>query len=134
MVNYVIYFIIYGAIGWVLDSASRSLEKRKFIEASYFGIPFMPVYGVGGLTIVLLIPVLSSYNILTKFLVYGVSLAILEYIAGVFVEKTKNKRLWDYSKSKFNLHGRTDLTRAICWGILALITEYYIHPLISQFI
>ena len=94
----------------------------------------MPAYGLGGLIIILLIPVLASFNIVIKFIVYGVLLAVLEYVGGVVVEKTKHKRLWDYSKSRFNVHGRTDLFHAVAWGILALLVEYFVQPFISQFI
>ena len=50
------------------------------------------------------------------------------------MEKLFNAKWWDYSKEKFNIHGRVCLKNSIMFGLLALILIYGLNPLITRFV
>ena len=45
---YLIEFLIFLFIGWVIDSAYRSVASSKLRNSGYFKGPFCPIYGFGG--------------------------------------------------------------------------------------
>lgn len=53
---------------------------------------------------------------------------IVEYLTSYLMEKLFHARWWDYSKKKFNLHGRICLEHSTYWGIFSVLLIYLIHP------
>jgi uncharacterized membrane protein len=56
----------------------------------------------------------------------------IEYGTGLLVEKAFGTVAWDYSDKRWNLHVRICLQLSVCWGLLALLVGYVLHPLFSR--
>jgi hypothetical protein len=112
-------FLFGGALGWIIDTLDRSIDRRHFTEGSAFHIPFLPIYGFGGVLLVLANPILPQ-NIFLSFLYIGILMGALEYLGGLYCEYVLKRRLWNY-KSKYNIQGHTDLYHAFAWGALGLL-------------
>lgn len=56
--------------------------------------------------------------------------SVLEYITGVLLEKLFGKKLWDYSRHKYNLDGYICLEYSLIWGVLAVLMMLYLNPLL----
>ncbi len=119
MLKYIIYFIIFSWAGWIADTIMRSIETKKYSTGTY--IPFFgAIYGFGGVILLLLFRY-ADYPFEIHVILGGIVVTLLELSGGFYCEKVLKKRLWDYSKKKYNYHGHIDAEHTIYWFILAFI-------------
>lgn len=57
-----------------------------------------------------------------------VIVSVVEYFTSWILEVLFHTRWWDYSKEKFNLHGRIFLGGAICFGLMGTLIAHFLHP------
>ncbi|MFO7568984.1 MAG: HD domain-containing protein [Smithellaceae bacterium] len=131
---YLAFFAIYSFMGWVLEVIYRSLKQRKFVNAGFLFGPFVPIYGTGAAVVILLHPLLSQWHYVGQFLVIGLALTAIEYATGAAAEKIFKLKLWDYTGSRFNLHGRVCLHFSAAWTVLAFAFLLLIHPAVSRYV
>ena len=89
--------------------------------------PFIPVYGLGALAILLLPPLVRD-SLPLLFPAAALVCTAVEYVTGLFYEKVFRVSFWDYSHLPLNLGGRVCLLFALFWGVLALLVLHVIHP------
>lgn len=130
---YITYLILYSFAGWVLESVSKTIDQRKFVNSGFLNGPFCPIYGFGALIMLLCLSFLKEKPGLL-FLAAFFLLSIWEYIVGVFLEKVFQTKYWDYSHLKFNFQGRICLKNSIFWGVLGVLFICYLHPFIEEYI
>ena len=53
---------------------------------------------------------------------------------GLFLEIVFKTKYWDYSKNKFNIHGRVCLKNSLYWGVLGVIFMKVIHPGVEKLV
>ena len=127
-------FFIYSIIGYLIESTYVSFIKKESTFSRGFLIgPYLPIFGFGGL---FLTTVLSKYNddLLVLFTMSTVSCLILEYISSYVLEKLFNLRWWDYSNKPFNLNGRICLGHGVMFGLIGVIANRLINPIVVKFI
>ncbi len=129
---FVFFFAIYAFAGWLIEVVYRSAAQRKFVNAGFLHGPFIPIYAVGAFFILLVEYSFSEWHPAARILIYGFLLVVLEYITGYFTEKIFKLKLWDYSDSRINLHGRVSFVFSLAWVALAVIFLLVIHPAVSQ--
>jgi uncharacterized membrane protein len=129
---YVVLFAIYSFMGWILEVIYRSITQRKFVNAGFLFGPFVPIYGLGALFVILISHLSQSWHLLPRLILFGIALTVIEYLVGYFAEKIFKLSLWDYSEYKFNLHGKVCLLFSVIWAVLAFIFITFIHPVILQ--
>jgi len=123
----IIYFLIFSFVGWIVDSTSSSLVRKKFVNSGYFRtLPLCPLYGIGGVILFIFVKYTSLPNITAIIMGTLITVAV-EYLGGVFCVNILEERLWDYSQNTLHVHGHIDLTHSFLWGILVAIF-YYIFP------
>lgn len=127
-----IYFIIYSIAGFFLETifaiiTKGTLESRQ----SFLYGPFCIVYGIGAISLIF---TLNKYKDSTiKLFLYGMLVgAIVEYLTSYIGEQMMHIKWWDYSSAFLNIHGRTCLFYAICWGILTIPLIKYINPALDK--
>lgn len=125
---YVALFAIYSFLGWIIEAVYRSITQKKFVNAGFLYGPFIPLYGIGAAFIIILQNVFHTWHIVPRFIIFGLTLTVLEYAVGFLSEKTFKITLWDYSESKLNLNGRVCFQFSILWSGLALFFVTLIHP------
>lgn len=130
---FIIYFIVYSFAGWVLESVSKTIEQKKWVNSGFLNGPFCPIYGFGALIMLVGLNFLKEKPILL-FIAAFVLLSIWEYLVGLFLEKVFKTKYWDYSHLKFNIQGRVCLKNSIFWGVLGVLFICYIHPLVETYI
>ncbi len=131
---YVIEFLFFGFVGWLLDSTYRLITDGKFLFGGYFRwIPIRPIYGTGGVLLILYFKIFTDINPFTLIIIASIMMVLLEYISGVFSEYFLGIKLWDYSKSKFNIGGKVDLLHSIFWIGLVFLFYKYIFSFILLF-
>ena len=127
-----IYFIIYSIAGFFLETifaiiTKGTLESRQ----SFLYGPFCIVYGIGAISLIF---TLNKYkDNTTKLFLYGMLVgAIVEYFTSYIGELIMHAKWWDYSTAFLNVHGRTCLFYAICWGILTIPLIKYLNPALDK--
>ncbi|MBN1473530.1 MAG: HD domain-containing protein [Syntrophaceae bacterium] len=129
---FVVLFAIYAFAGWLIEVVYRSVTQRKFINAGFLHGPFIPIYAVGAFFILLVEYSFRGWHPAARILIYGFLLTLLEYVVGYYAEKIFKLKLWDYSDSRINLHGRVSFVFSLAWVALAVIFILAIHPAVSQ--
>ena len=127
-----IYFIIYSIAGFFLETIFAIITKGT-IESrqSFLYGPFCIVYGIGAISLIF---TLNKYkDNTTKLFLYGMLVgAIVEYFTSYIGELIMHAKWWDYSTAFLNVHGRTCLFYAICWGILTIPLIKYLNPALDK--
>ena len=122
-------FFFGSFIGVVIESL-WCLSQRGYIE-SRVGLlygPFNTVYGFGAVAMTIAANRMTRTNSVVVFLVTGFVGGAFEYICSVFQEFVFGTVSWEYSHSKLNIGGRTNLKYAVFWGILGLIWVKFFYP------
>lgn len=122
-----LYFVWYSFLGWAMETAYCSIAAHHFVERGFLYGPVCPIYGAGAL---LMVTVLSRFtgNIPLFLAASTVTMSAWEYLVGWVLETTTHIKYWDYSKQKFNLHGRICLKNSLYWGLVSYVAIYGIHP------
>jgi uncharacterized membrane protein len=130
MTLYILIFLLFSFLGWIIDTAFSSIFiYKRFKPSGYFkNLPLCPIYGIGGIVIFQIFSQLSSCNPFVVISVTTLFVMLLEYLGGVFCVKFLNERLWDYSKSKFSLHGHIDLLHSFFWLVLITLLYFLTSP------
>jgi len=122
MLPYLLYFIFFGFLGWLIDTAYRSIKDKKYAPGTYFPY-FAPIYGFGGIS---MIAIYSNLNLTLWNEIFLCTLAFIgiELVGGLFCTLFFKKRLWDYSASAWNFDGHIDVEHSIAWFIAAIICYF----------
>ncbi|MDO4555481.1 MAG: cardiolipin synthase [Lachnospiraceae bacterium] len=113
-------FFIYSFLGWCLEVAAAAIRTEKFVNRGFLNGPLCPVYGVG---IVSMTVLLTRWESKELMVLVGAALigAVLEYGTGYLLERLTNIKWWDYSNQPFHLHGRISLISVAAWGFGGVI-------------
>ncbi|MCI9434418.1 MAG: putative ABC transporter permease [Bacilli bacterium] len=124
---YFMLFIVYSLIGWIVEVVGILIQEKKLVNRGFLIGPYCPIYGVGGITIILL---LNKYmeDPIILFVMAIVICSLLEYFTSYIMEKLFKTRWWDYSNFKFNINGRICLETMWAFGALACFVIYVINP------
>lgn len=131
--QWVFLFFFYCFVGWVWESLYVSTYSAKWINRGFLHGPFLPIYGLGAMTI-LSFTLFFRDNIWLVFIVGMVSATALEYVAGVLMEKIFHVRYWDYTDELFNLNGHICLKCSLCWGLFSILLTFYIHKPVERLV
>ncbi len=118
-------FCFYCMIGWLQESAIESLYHKKPINRGFLKGPYIPIYGVGGI-ILLLVTTPFRDNAFVVFFVAMAFCTVLEYFTGWLMETMFNKQFWDYSMFKLVYKNRISLVSSLFWGVMGLFMAYVV--------
>lgn len=124
---YFMLFIIYSILGWIMECTLGLIQKHKFINRGFLIGPYCPIYGVGVVSVSLLLTRFSN-NIIVLFLLSTIICGTLEYLTSYFMEKIFKARWWDYSQKKFNINGRICIETLIPFGIISTFVICIANP------
>lgn len=127
--EYILYFYIYGILGWVCEIIYCSYFEKKFVNRGMLKGPLCPIYGVGSIFILLSVGRFSD-NVINLFIFSVIITSTLEYLTSFLLEHLFNSKWWDYSENKFNINGRICALNSFLFGILAVLLIKFIHPFI----
>lgn len=124
------WFFLYSFFGWLFESTYVSIKSRKLVNRGYVTGPFCTIYGVGALSVYLILrPVQENF-----FLLYfgGVLVAtLIEYITAVIMEKLFHTTWWDYSGKRFQFQGRICLGSSVAWGFFTVLLFVVLQPFVE---
>lgn len=131
LIQWLFFFYAYCFFGWCFESAYVSLKSRRFVNRGFMRGPFLPLYGTGGI-MMLLVSMPFADNIFLMYLAGCVGATLLEYITGVLMEALFKVRYWDYSNQKFNFQGHICLGSSLAWGGLTIFMTEILHKTVER--
>lgn len=127
------FFFIYGFIGWCLEVCYNALEQGEWSNRGFLNGTICPIYGVGVVVVLAILEPISDFGPL--LFVGGVVLcSALELITGYIMEKVFHQRWWDYSNEKFNIKGYICLKFSLYWGVGVVFVVKLVHPTVQRFV
>ncbi len=126
-------FFIFCNIGWVIESSIESLYRRRFINRGFLNGPYIPIYGFGGMTI-LICCMPFQHNGFLVYIVGVLSCTALEFFVGWVMESIFQKQFWDYSMLKFTYKNRISLIPSLFWGLLSLFLVYVLFGPVDKLV
>jgi len=126
---YILLFFITACAGWSWEVLLFLFTEHAFVNRGVYEGPYLPIYGLGGLLLCLLLSHIRKKP-LSVFVLSMTVCTILEYLTSFFLERKWGIRWWDYSGHFLNLHGRVCLLGAAVFGLggtilVCLFLPYY---------
>lgn len=133
-------FYMFSIIGWICEVLYVGIFfEHKFVNRGFLFGPICPIYGFGGI-LILMLPKQLQTPMWVLFISGVIFCSAVEYSAGFVLEKLFHTKWWDYSSKKIilngktiplHLHGRICLLNSTLFGIMTVCVIDFIHPLIK---
>lgn len=127
-------FLLYSFIGWCSEVLYVGIfYERKFVNRGFLHGPICPIYGYGGL-IIMMLPNEVKSSWVTLFVSAMVLCSAVEYFASWEMEKIFRMKWWDYSDHKFNIKGRICLLNSVLFGVMGIVSVHFVQPVVDRFV
>lgn len=124
-------FILFSLLGYIVECIYTSIIDKKInIKRGFFYGPYCPIYGIT----ILILDIFSKLNIFYLSIISIIIISLIEYFTSFILEKIFNKKWWDYSNQKYNLHGRICLKNLILFTIGGVYVVKKIIPIIKFYL
>jgi uncharacterized membrane protein len=131
VLNLALMFFLFSFIGWVWECGIAFAESGMFVNRGTLYGPWVPLYGFGGLAVVVALSRLSTRPLLC-FLAAALLCGIIEYVSATLIWNLYHVRYWDYSGFFFNIQGRICLEGLLAFGVLGMVGLYVLAPLTNE--
>jgi len=127
---YFLNFIICSIFGCIIETIWCIIKNKRYESRKglLYG-PFIPIYGVAGMILSILITELDIKNILSVFFIGVIVSTIVEFLSSYLQEKIFHSRSWDYSSFPCNLNGRVNLIYSLMFGVVAVLWYVFCYDL-----
>lgn len=127
------YFIIYSFLGYIIETIFGIVTMGIWeCRQSFLYGPFLGIYGVGAVAIILFSQFFDKNNFTLFLGGYAIGTAV-EYAVSFLTEAILETKWWDYSGKILNINGRVCLLYSSFWGILTVFLVRKVNPKIDQF-
>ncbi|MCR5340357.1 MAG: DUF975 family protein [Saccharofermentans sp.] len=126
-------FFIFAMFGWVWELFFYYVQQGKIINRGVLHGPWLPIYGVGGLIVLIFLFVLRRRLVL-HLIATVVLCGVVEYFGGWALEMIFDKKWWDYSGYFFNIDGRVCAEGLFVFGAAGMAFIYVLAPLLDNMI
>ena len=127
----VMFFFTYSLVGYVWEVFYTLLNEGLLVNRGTMTGPWLPIYGVGGLIIVIILRPLRR-NPLLMFTGTFVACGALEYFASWMLETLFDAKWWDYKGYFLNINGRVCLEGLLIFGLAGVAFTYVFSPLLDN--
>ena len=126
-----LYFFVYGFLGWCTEVAYATTKQRKFVNRGFLNGPICPIYGVG-VTVVVYFLTPYKDNLILLYVLSTVLVTVLEGLTGYLMDKIFHHKWWDYTNQPLNIGGYVCLIFSLVWGVACVLIVRVIHPVIHK--
>lgn len=128
----ILLFFTFSIVGWIWEVILHLVNGFGFVNRGVFHGPWLPIYGTGGLLVLILLKRVLHKPVLTFFLTVLIC-GTIEYFTSLGLELIWKTKWWDYSGYLFNLHGRICLEGLIVFGLGGCAFAYIFAPIVDDF-
>jgi len=127
LLNIAMMFFAFSFLGWVFECTLWLVEDGLLVNRGTMYGPWIPIYGVGGIVILLVVNRFYSKPVTCFFLIIAVC-APIEYIGAWILWQSRHLKYWDYSGYFLNLDGRICLEGMLNFAVLGTLGIYVLAP------
>lgn len=132
LVNLIMMFFIFCFVGWVWEVGLAFISEDMFVNRGTPHGPWLPIYGTGGVIILVLLKKLREKPAL-EFVAAMVLCGCLEYFSSWYLEMTHDgQRWWDYTGYFLNINGRICAEGLLTFGLGGLTIVYLLAPALDN--
>lgn len=132
LLNLILLFFIFSFVGWLWEVSLHLISDGEFVNRGVLHGPWLPIYGMGGIAVLVLLKKLRDYPI-AEFIATVIVCGALEYSVAWNLEMTHNgQKWWDYTGYFLNLHGRICAEGLLTFGLGGLAIVYVIAPTLDN--
>lgn len=128
LINLILMFFMFSFFGWVWEVSLHLMNDGVFVNRGTMYGPWLPIYGTGGIMVLVLLRRFRNNPPLT-FILTMIICGIVEYATSWYLQWANGERWWDYSGYLLNLNGRICLEGLLVFAIGGTIFIYIIAPL-----
>ena len=129
----VVLFFTFCFIGWSWEVMLHLVEDGVFVNRGTCYGPWLPIYGSGGVMILLLLNKFRR-NVGLEAVSAIVLCGVVEYFTHWFLEITKGTKWWDYSGYFLNINGRICAEGLLVFMLGGLAIVYILAPQIDNLV
>ncbi|MCR5201222.1 MAG: DUF975 family protein [Saccharofermentans sp.] len=133
LLSLVLMFFIYSGFGWVWEVFYYYLLQGHYINRGVMHGPWLPIYGAGGIAILIFLFPLRKSPSKHFFATMGLC-GILEYGTSVVLEYALGAQWWNYDGFFLNLNGRICAEGLLIFGVAGLAFIYFLSPILDDVI
>lgn len=115
-------FLCYSFLGWVLETATAAVRKKRFVNRGMVNGPFCVIYGIAAALITATTGELHGFWL---FLDCVILATVIEWVAGHLIERWYRERWWNYENIRWNLDGYISLPTSLFWGVLGVLVARF---------
>lgn len=132
LINLIMMFFIFCFVGWVWEVSLAFISEDMFVNRGTLHGPWLPIYGTGGVIILVLLKKLREKPAL-EFVAAMVLCGCLEYFSSWYLEMTHDgQRWWDYTGYFLNINGRICAEGLLTFGLGGLAIVYLLAPALDN--
>lgn len=131
LTSLILLFFSFSCVGWLWEVMLHLFADGVFVNRGVLFGPWLPIYGSGGVLVLILLKPVRDKPLLT----FGLTVLIcgvIEYATSWFLETTQHMKWWDYTGYFLNLNGRVCLEGLVIFGLGGCAGIYILAPLLNQ--
>ena len=125
-----LFFIIFSVIGWFWEVALHYMSYGVFVNRGTLLGPWIPIYGFGGVFVLILCSRFRK-NPVAEFFAAMIVSGVLEYLGAWMLETKFHERWWSYDGYFLNIQGRVCAEGLLAFGILCTLVVYLVAPILD---
>lgn len=130
--DYILLFFVFAGIGWIYEVLLTLFEHGIFVNRGALYGPWLPIYGFGGLAILIFLKPFRK-NVFAYFILIMFLCGVIEYSTSIYLEVVHHMAWWDYHGYFLNLNGRICLEGLLLFAIAGIFITYVAGPVLTNY-
>ena len=135
LLTYFEYFMVCSFLGWIYESIWWNMieENKGFLNRGFLFGPWIPIYGVGIVLILLAIKAVHARSGLSIFCVAVIVSTVTELLGSYMMEMVTGSFMWDYTGYFGNFQGRIAVKPDLMFGFLTVLVYFGVLPKLKSY-
>ena len=127
----IVIYLGLAIFGWLWEVALHLITYGTFVNRGALQGPWLPIYGSGGVLILVLLRRFADRPAL-MFVLTVILCGVVEYSVATFLWETQHTYWWNYSGYFLNIQGRVCAEGLLVFGLGGLAFVYVLAPLFDE--
>ena len=132
LMSLIMIFFMFCIVGWLWEVSLHLITSGTFVNRGVLHGPWLPIYGTGGVMILLLLYRFRKWPWLEFFLAVVLA-GIVEYTTALHLERTHGgTQWWNYDNYYLNINGRVCAEGLLVFGLGGIAVVYLLAPMMDN--
>ena len=132
VLSLILIFFTMCLIGWLWEVSLHLVQDGVFVNRGVMHGPWLPIYGSGGLMILVILNRFRK-NRIVQFILAVILCGVVEYFTHWYLEISHDgMKWWDYTGYFLNINGRICAEGLLIFGLGGIAIVYFLGPLLDN--